>query len=86
MRDLTSQQQADELLAQYRKEKVPARYMLPGDRTGSGETVVWVGIGVRTPRGKVEVLLENNGSRRLAIWGASTLINVRRAAKENADA
>jgi hypothetical protein len=60
--------------------KVPARNLLTGDQVGSGETVKWVGVGVRTPRGKVEIQLEKDGRTRLAIWGASTLINVRRAA------
>jgi hypothetical protein len=60
--------------------KVQARYLQSGDQVGSGEIVTWVGAGVRTPRGKVEVVLEKDGSRRLAIWGASTTINVRRAA------
>lgn len=60
------------------KTKVAARYLLAGDRVGSGETIVWSGIGARTPRGKVEVILEKDGARRLAIWGASTTINVQR--------
>lgn len=64
-------------------QKVPARYMQPGDVVGSGETVVSVSAGVRTPRGKVEVVLERDGNRatrRLAVWGSHTAINVRRAA------
>jgi hypothetical protein len=31
---------------------------MPGDQVGSGETVVNVSVGARTPRGKVEVTLE----------------------------
>lgn len=58
--------------------KVPARALKSGDRVGSGELVKWVGIGVRTPRGKVEVYLDKEGHRRIAIWNASTLINVQR--------
>jgi hypothetical protein len=60
------------------KAKVPARYLQSGDRVGSGEIINWVGIGVRTPRGKIEVHLEKAGRSRLAIWNASTLINVER--------
>lgn len=60
--------------------KVPARYLAKGDQVGSGETIVNVAVGVRTPRGKVEVTLEKDGQRRCAIWGASTVITVRRAA------
>lgn len=60
------------------KQKVPARYLMVGDQTGSGETVVAVSRGARTPSGKVEVTLEKNGQRRTSLWGASTLINVLR--------
>ncbi len=58
--------------------RVVARYLRPGDVTGSGETVIQTSAGVRTPRGKIEIVLEKNGQRRLAIWGASTTINVAR--------
>jgi len=61
-------------------QKVCARYLLPGDVVGSGETIVRVSAGVRTPRGKVEVTLEKNGQRRTSLWGAYTMINVRRVA------
>lgn len=81
---MSPQQQADELLAEFQKQKVPARYLQSGDRVGSGEIVAWVGFGVRTPRGKVEVLLEKDGGRRLAVWNASTLISVQRNEKETA--
>ncbi len=60
------------------KTKVPARYLIPGDRVGSGEIVVGVAYGARTPSGKVEVILEEDRRRRLAIWGASTIITVQR--------
>jgi hypothetical protein len=59
--------------------KVCARYLQPGDVTGSGETVVKTSVSSLTPRGKIEiVLLDTDGSRRLAVWGASTTINVKR--------
>ncbi len=60
--------------------RVCARYLQAGDVTGSGETVIQTSAGVRTPRGKVEVILEKDGKRRMAIWGASTTINVQRLA------
>ena len=60
--------------------KVCARYLQAGDVVGSGETVIQTSAGVRTPRGKIEVILEKDGKRRLAIWGASTTINVQRLA------
>lgn len=60
------------------KHKVPARALQPGDVTGSGETVERVSAGLRTPSGKVEVTLVKGSRRRLAMWGASTVINVAR--------
>jgi hypothetical protein len=60
------------------KHKVPARYLMAGDQTGSGETVVGVSRGARTPSGKMEVTLEKNGQRRTSLWRASTLINISR--------
>ena len=58
--------------------KVCARYLQAGDVIGSGETVVKTSAGISTPRGKIEIILERDGHRRLAIWGASTTINVQR--------
>jgi MOSC domain-containing protein YiiM len=59
-------------------EKVQARNLQPGDRVGSGEIVLSVSAGVRTPCGKVEVVLEKNGRARMSLWGSHTLINVAR--------
>lgn len=61
------------------KLKVQARALQSGDITGSGEMVIGVMVGLTTPRGKVEVVLERGTKTRRAIWGASTLINVTRA-------
>lgn len=58
--------------------KLPARHLMAGDRTGSGETIVSVSAGIRTPRGKVEVTLEKDGRRRTSLWGAATTISVSR--------
>ena len=58
--------------------KVPARSLMTGDRVSSGETVVNVSAGVRTPRGKVEIILQKGDRRRCAVWGAHTIINVKR--------
>jgi hypothetical protein len=60
-------------------EKIQARYLQAGDIIGSGETVNGVSAGVRTPRGRVEVILDKDGRTRMSIWGAYTLISVRRA-------
>jgi len=60
--------------------QVAARSLIAGDVVGSGETIVSIQRGVRTPAGKVEVVLDKGGIRRHSIWGASTLINARRSA------
>ena len=61
------------------KQRVSARYLMVGDQLGTGETVVAVSRGARTPAGKVEVSLLKGGARRSALWGASTTISVSRA-------
>jgi len=58
--------------------RVPARLLLKGDVTSSGETVLSVGAGVATPRGKVEVSLSKGEHGRVALWNAGTIIVVRR--------
>ena len=65
--------------------RVPARLLLKGDVTGSNETVLGVSAGVATPRGKVEVVLDNAGRRRKAVWNAGTIIVVRREAPKAAN-
>jgi hypothetical protein len=60
------------------RQKVPARYLLAGDQLCTGETVVAVSRGARTPAGKVEITLEKDGRRRTPLWGASTTINIAR--------
>lgn len=56
--------------------RVQARALQQGDVVGSGETVAWVGVGVRTPAGRVEVILDKDGRRRIALWRAGTMIGV----------
>jgi hypothetical protein len=58
--------------------KVCARYLRPGDVTGSGETVIKTSAGTKTPRNKIEVTIEKDGKRRRVTVGASTTINVKR--------
>lgn len=60
------------------RHRVMARNLLPGDKVGSGETVVGVSAGVRTPRGKVEVTLTLHGCRRTVNWNAATYIGIER--------
>lgn len=61
---------------QAHKQKVPARHLLKGDQLCTGETIAAVARGARTPSGKVEVTLDRDGVRRVALWGASTTISV----------
>ncbi|MET4512570.1 hypothetical protein [Bradyrhizobium sp. I1.7.5] len=58
--------------------KVPARHLLRGDVTGSGEVVLSVSAGAKTPRGMVDVLLQKGDRKRAAIWNTRTIIGVRR--------
>jgi hypothetical protein len=61
--------------------RIQARFLQPGDVVGTGETIVSVSAGARTPRGKVEVTLDRDGSRRTTLWGAYTLIGIKREPK-----
>ena len=60
------------------KTKVQAMSLQPGDKVGSGEIVLQTSQGVRTPPGKIEVVLAKEGKSRLAVWGKYTMINVER--------
>ena len=63
--------------------KVQTRFLRRGDVTaGTGETIVSVSAGVRTPQGKMDVVLEKNGQRRTATWRAYTLINIKEGANQ----
>ena len=64
---------------QANKQRVPARHLMAGDQLGTGETVLAVSRGARTPSGKVEITLSKNGARRGALWEESTTITVSRA-------
>ena len=61
-----------------------AQHLQPGDVVGSGETIVSIQAGLRTPKGKVEVVLFRNGYSRLAFWSKHTFINAQRPEKANA--
>jgi hypothetical protein len=64
---------------QANKQRVTARHLMAGDRLGTGETVLAVCRGARTPAGKVKVMLSKGDKRRAALWGASTTITISRA-------
>ena len=64
------------------KIRVPAQYLQAGDVVGSGEVIVSVQVGIRTPRGQVEVVLIRGGVARLAFWKKATFINATRPEKE----
>lgn len=63
------------------KLRIQAQHLQPGDIVGSGETVQSVSIGVKTPKGKVDVWLASKYIDRLAHWGKYTMINVERDKK-----
>lgn len=63
--------------------KMPAYLLQSGDVVGSGEEIVRVSAGVRTPPGKVDVLLVRKRAwpledvHRTAQWGKRTIINIK---------
>ena len=58
--------------------KVQTRFLRPGDVTaGTGETIVSISAGVHTPQGKMDVVLEKDGTTRVACWRSYTLINIK---------
>lgn len=63
--------------------KKKAQDLKKGDVVTSGEEIVSVSVGTKTPSGKIEVTLKNkNGKTRTALWGKSTTIGVKEI-KEN---
>lgn len=60
------------------KLKVQAQYLQIGDRVGSGEIVEYVGAGIRTPKGCVDVVVSKAGKKRSAYWRKYSMINIER--------
>jgi hypothetical protein len=57
--------------------KLPVHALRAGNiLSGSRETVVTVSVGISTPRGKIDVLLEKGGRYRTGTWGRHTMVNV----------
>jgi TolA-binding protein len=54
-----------------------AQTLKKGDVVTSGEEVVSVSAGAKTPSGKVEVTLSKDGKTRTAIWGKTTKVGVK---------
>jgi hypothetical protein len=57
---------------------VEARSLKKGDILTSGDTVVSVSSGAKTPSGKVEVTLEKNGKTKTSVWGKYTKVGVKK--------
>jgi len=58
---------------------VEARSLKKGDILTSGDTVVSVSSGAKTPSGKVEVTLEKNGKTKTSVWGKYTKVGVKKS-------
>jgi len=68
------------------KNSKEAQHLKKGDIIGSGDEVVSVSAGAKTPKGKVEVTLKTkDGKTKLSIWGKTTKIGVKEkeTVKEN---
>jgi hypothetical protein len=59
-------------------DAIPAQDLKKGDILGSGEKVVSVSAGAKTPSGKVEVTLEKDGKERTSLWGKNTKVTVKK--------
>jgi hypothetical protein len=57
---------------------VEARSLKKGDILTSGDTVVSISSGAKTPSGKVEVTLEKNGKTKTSVWGKYTKVGVKK--------
>jgi DNA segregation ATPase FtsK/SpoIIIE, S-DNA-T family len=56
-----------------------AQHLKKGDITGSGDEVVSVSAGAKTPAGKVEVTLKTkSGSTKTSLWGKTTKIGLKK--------
>lgn len=61
------------------KNSKEAQHLRKGDIIGSGDEVVSVSAGAKTPAGKVEVTLKTkNGSTKTSLWGKTTKIGLKK--------
>jgi flagellar biosynthesis chaperone FliJ len=68
----------DEASYKVSANSVEAKDLKKGDIITSGEKVVSVSAGAKTPSGKVEVTLEKDGKTRNAVWGKSTKVGIKK--------
>lgn len=60
------------------KLKVQAQHLEVGDIVGTGETILYVGQGVRTPKGCVDIVVQKGNKKRSSVWRKYTMIGVER--------
>jgi len=60
--------------------KLPVYALRPGDITvATRETVIAVSAGIKTPKNKMDVILQKDDRRYVRVWGRHTTINIARA-------
>ncbi len=58
-------------------EKLRVHQLRAGDvLRGSGETIVSASAGIKTPAGKIDVVLSKGERRRCAAWGKHTIVSI----------
>lgn len=55
-----------------------AQHLQIGDIVGTGETILYVGQGVRTPKGCVDIVVQKGDKKRSSVWRKHTMIGVER--------
>jgi hypothetical protein len=65
------------------KLKVQAQHLQVGDIVGSGETVEYVGRGISTPNGCVDIVISKDDKKRMTHWRKYTMIGIERKQNEN---
>jgi flagellar biosynthesis chaperone FliJ len=76
--DKKKAKELDEASYKVSPDAISAQDLKKGDILGSGEKVVSVSAGARTPSGKVEVTLEKNGKERTSLWNKNTKVTVKK--------
>jgi flagellar biosynthesis chaperone FliJ len=76
--DKKKSKELDEASYKVSPNAISAQNLKKGDIITSGEEVVSVSAGAKTPSGKVEVTLTKDGKTRTAVWGKSTKVGVKK--------